>query len=72
MPTVSPRIRTNGSFPRTTLTPLRVEKPGFPVVTGMVLITSPLRSTVISCVEASVRASMRSPMVSRSGWTSAP
>ncbi len=43
MPTVLLRIRTKRSLPRTTLTPLRVSKPGLPVVTGICLISSPLR-----------------------------
>ena len=71
MPMLVPRIRTKYSLPSTTLTPLRVEKPGLPVVTGMVLITSPLRLTVIWCVAASVMASIRSPMVSFSGFDGA-
>ena len=43
MPTLVPRMRTKYSLPRTTLTPLRVSKPGLPVVTGIDLISSPLR-----------------------------
>lgn len=72
MPMLSPRIRTNCSLASTTLTPLRVEKPGLPVVTGMVLITSPLRSTVMEWSEASVTASIRSPVASFRGLASAP
>ena len=72
MPTLVLRIRTKLSLPRTTLTPLRVSKPGLPVVTGMVLITSPLRYTVIWWVAASVTASTRSPVVSFSGLGGPP
>ncbi|CAM5530683.1 hypothetical protein SVIOM342S_03871 [Streptomyces violaceorubidus] len=41
MPTVVLRMRTKDSLPRTTLTPLRVSKPGLPVVTGISRIASP-------------------------------
>lgn len=72
MPMLLLFIRTKLSFPSTTLTPLRVEKPGLPVVTGMVLIASPLRSTVIVCAAASVIASTWSPVVSRTGFAAPP
>lgn len=63
MPTVSPRIRTLDSLRSTTLMPLRVRKPSLPVVTGIVLMTRPLRRTVIRWVAESVTASIRSAMV---------
>lgn len=72
MPMLSPRMRTNCSLASTTLTPLRVSKPGLPVVTGRVLITSPLRSTVMEWSEASVIASMRSPVVIFRGFVASP
>lgn len=51
---------------------MRVLNPAFPVVTGIVLMTRPLRRTVISWVAESVRASIRSPTVNSNGSEGAP
>ncbi|CAM5522890.1 hypothetical protein SALBM217S_04480 [Streptomyces griseoloalbus] len=72
MPTVVLRMRTKRSLASTTLTPLRVSKPGLPVVTGISLISSPFLWTVSRCAAASVTAITRSPVRMVSGFAASP